>query len=377
MPGTGPRTFVLSQQEETLTFINVAAEPVPSLLRGFSAPVLLDFDYSDDQLLHLLAHDSDPFNRWEAGQRLALRCALAALAQPADAPVGAVLTPAFLDAMRGILRHAALDAAFKELALTPAVRDLYLRAARRGRPAAGACGARGDAHAAGHAHCADDWQQAFEANQNTGAYRPDPVSSGKRALAGMALTMLCLGADSDEWPARAFDRFKQAGNMTDRLNALAALVACAPSAGRRGSERVSTPCSRATNWCSTNGLRCRPARRDRDGHILPLVRQLMSHPDFHLKNPNRARSLLFSYCSGNPAAFHRKDAAGYQFWSLRVLEIDAFNPQLAARLARALDRWSRLAEPYRSAAREAIARVAAKPDLSNDVREVVSRALAD
>ncbi len=116
---------------------------------------------------------------------------------------------------------------------------------------------------------------------------------------------------------------------------------------------------------------------DRDGHVLPLVQQLMSHPDFHLKNPNRARSLLFAYCNGNPGAFHRADGAGYQFWCLRVLEIDAFNPQLAARLARALDRWSRLAEPYRAAAREAIAKVAAKPDLSNDVREVVSRALAD
>ncbi len=120
-----------------------------------------------------------------------------------------------------------------------------------------------------------------------------------------------------------------------------------------------------------------PSGRPHSETLLPLVRELMSHPDFHLKNPNRARSLLFSYCNGNQAAFHRKDAAGYQFWSTRVIEIDAFNPQLAARLARALDRWSRLAEPYRSAARDAIVRVADKPDLSNDVREVVGRALAD
>jgi aminopeptidase N len=99
------------------------------------------------------------------------------------------------------------------------------------------------------------------------------------------------------------------------------------------------------------------------------------HPDFSLLNPNRARSLIFSYCSANPGAFHRTDAAGYVFWSERVLALDATNPQVAARLARALDRWSTLAEPYRSAAREALARVAAKADLSNDVREVVSRAL--
>jgi aminopeptidase N len=103
----------------------------------------------------------------------------------------------------------------------------------------------------------------------------------------------------------------------------------------------------------------------------------MQHPDFHIRNPNRARSLIFSYCNANPAAFHRADAAGYVFWSERVIELDSMNPQVAARLARALDRWQKLAEPYRSAAREAIARVAAKTDLSGDVREVVDRALAD
>jgi len=111
--------------------------------------------------------------------------------------------------------------------------------------------------------------------------------------------------------------------------------------------------------------------------VLPAVRQLMSHPDFEPRNPNRARSVIFSYCNANPGAFHRADAAGYVFWSERVMELDSINPQVAARLARALDRWKKLAEPYRSAAREAIARVAGKTDLSNDVREVVSRALAD
>jgi aminopeptidase N len=116
---------------------------------------------------------------------------------------------------------------------------------------------------------------------------------------------------------------------------------------------------------------------DRGGHVLPLVKQLMQHPDFHLRNPNRARSVISTYCHSNPGAFHRSDAAGYVFWSERVIEIDAFNPQVAARLARALDRWKKLAEPYRSAAREAIARVAAHEPLSNDVREVVTRALAD
>jgi aminopeptidase N len=99
----------------------------------------------------------------------------------------------------------------------------------------------------------------------------------------------------------------------------------------------------------------------------------MQDPDFQIRNPNRARSLISSYCS-NPAAFHRKDASGYVFWSERVLELDSFNPQVAARLARALDRWRKLVEPYRSAAHEAIRRVAAKDDLSADVREVIDSA---
>ncbi|SLM22280.1 Aminopeptidase N [Streptococcus dysgalactiae subsp. equisimilis] len=116
---------------------------------------------------------------------------------------------------------------------------------------------------------------------------------------------------------------------------------------------------------------------DRGGDVLPHVRQLMKHSDFSLKNPNRARSVIFSYCSANPGAFHRADASGYVFWSDRVIELDALNPQVAARLARALDRWNKLAEPYRSAAREAIVRVANRPGLSKDTQEVVNRALAD
>ena len=102
----------------------------------------------------------------------------------------------------------------------------------------------------------------------------------------------------------------------------------------------------------------------------------MKHPDFSLRNPNRARSLLGAFCASNPGAFHRTDAAGYALWAEHVIELDALNPQFAARLARSLDRWSQLAEPYRSAARAAVARVAAQPDLSSGVREVISNALA-
>ena len=108
---------------------------------------------------------------------------------------------------------------------------------------------------------------------------------------------------------------------------------------------------------------------------LARARALLQHPDFSLRNPNRVRALLLALCSGNPAAFHRTDAAGYVFWAERLLELDAINPSMAARLARVMDRWNHLVEPYRSAAREAIARVAARAELSDDVREIVGRAL--
>ena len=109
--------------------------------------------------------------------------------------------------------------------------------------------------------------------------------------------------------------------------------------------------------------------------VLARARALLDHPDFSLRNPNRARSLVLALCSGNPAALHRADASGYVFWAEQVLALDALNPQMGARLARALDRWATLAEPYRSAAREAIARVAARSELSPDTREIVTRAL--
>ncbi len=115
---------------------------------------------------------------------------------------------------------------------------------------------------------------------------------------------------------------------------------------------------------------------ERDGQVFERVKSLLLHPDFSIANPNRARSLINDFCRGNPAAFHRPDGAGYSFWVDRVLALDAVNPQLASRLARSLDRWTVLAEPYRSKAREAIAQVAAAPKLSDDTGEIVSRSLS-
>ena len=372
------RMHVLTQASETLSFTGIWQDPVPSILRGFTAPVVLEHDYTDAQLLTLLANDTDPFNRWEAGQRLAMHRALGFIAQAALQPGQIALDAPYIDAMRTILRHPGLDAAFKELMLTlPGETYIseQLEQVDPQRVHAVRDAMREQLARALH----DDWQWAFETHCDTGAYRPDPVSSGRRALAGMALANLCIASRSTGdavWPGKAYQRFKDASNMTDRFNALSALV--------MGDNELAAPALLRFHTLFRNEplvldkwFALQAGAPDRDGNILPAVKRLMSHPDFNIRNPNRARSVIFSYCSANPGGFHRADGAGYVYWCDRVLELDAINPQVAARLARALDRWEKLVEPQRSAARDAIARVAARTDLSNDVREVVTRALAD
>jgi aminopeptidase N len=391
-PVHGQRTIVLTQAQEVLQFVGVPAEPVPSLFRGFSAPVILEFDYTEDQLLALLAHDSDPFNRWEAAQRLALHTALISLnagainsvapragSMPGNGPFDAqnFAQSRFVAALRDVLRDTTLDAAFKELVLTLPSETYIAEQLETVDPQAIHAVREGMRRALATA-LQSDWEAAYEANRDTGGYSPDTTSSGRRALANLSLHMLCLGSEGsarDIWHGKAFQRFKDAGNMTDRFGALSALVATgsphAPAALEKFHAMFKDEALVIDKWFALQA-----GSSDSGGNILPRVRLLMQHADFNLKNPNRARSLIFSYCSANPAAFHRTDAAGYVYWADQVLALDAINPQVAARLARALDRWKKLAQPYQDAAKHAIERVAAKSDLSNDVREVVSRALA-
>ena len=377
-PADGPnaarteRVLVLEEARSFFTFVGVDVEPVPSLLRGFSAPVILVDGLSDADLLVLLHHDTDPLNRWEAGQRLALSRLLAAVRGEAPARLDAP----FVEAMRQVLRHPTLDAAFKNLVLmlpsetylaeqlTP-VDPPRIHAVRQGMLKQLASALRAD------------WEWAFEAHQVSGAYSPDALSAGKRALANRALAMLCLdavGQGEPVWPGRAYQRFKDAANMTDRLGALGALVRShaphAEPALDRFHEIFRNDSLVVDTWFALQA-----GAPEADGSVFTRVKQLLKHPDFSTRNPNRARSLLSGFCT-NAGAFHRTDAAGYALWADHVIELDALNPQFAARLARALDRWSQLAEPYRSAARAAIARVAARADLSSGVREVITNALA-
>jgi len=372
MAGGPSRVLVLSDVSHSFTFVDVAEEPVPSLLRGFSAPVNLEDALADDDLRVLLMHDSDAFNRWEAGQRLLMQTMMAAL--HADAPLQ--LGPDTVQALRRVLRDPAIDPALKELLLTPPSEATVAERVTPADPAR--------IHALHEQtldqlalHLQPDWQWAFESHGVREGYRPEPDQAGRRALTNLALAMLvrhAVRSGDPVWPGRALQRSKDAGNMTDRLGALSALVEAhselAAGALQRLYEQFADEPLVVDKW-----FMLQATASEREGRVFARVRELMQHRAFTLKNPNRARSLISALCLRNPGAFHRADAAGYVFWAERVIELDALNPQLASRVARALDRWTHLAEPYRSAAREAIARVAMRADLSADVREIVTKAL--
>ena len=373
---------VLTEQEQTFVFDGVSSEPVPSLFRNFSAPVIFNSGLNPKELLTLLAHDCDPFNQWDAAQRLCVDTALNAIQSPALPQQ--ILNADLIEGLRTVLRNESLDSAFKEVVLTlPS--ESYLAEQLAELDPVKVHQVREKMREEMAIALFADWDWAYHSNHQTGSYSPDPLSCGRRALSGLALSQLCLAeslnnkdssGQQDTWAHIAFRDFEHADNMTQRMHALNALMSCGHPKAKEALD-LFYKLFKNDPLVMDKWFAVQASSNSRGGDLLAKVRTLMLHEDFEIKNPNRARALIFSYCVANPSAFHRSDASGYVFWSERVLEIDAFNSQVAARLARALDRWKKLVEPYRTAAYEALKRVSAKPDLSNDVREVLTRALSD
>jgi aminopeptidase N len=372
------RVLVLDEARQFFTFVDVDEPPVPSLLRGFSAPVALADGLGDEELLVLLAHDPDPFCRWEAGQRLALSRLLAGTHAAAAGGTPAEPDAPFVEAMRSVLVDPVLDPALKTLVLVPPGEGYVAEHLETVDPPA--VHAAREAMRRGLARALRaEWEHAFESHQTPGAYVPEAGPAGRRALANLALGMLCLDAvqrGETAWPGRAFQRVKDAGNMTERQGALVALVHARSELAARAFEhfhaRFANEPLVVDKWFMLQATA--PEHGDA---VFDRVRALLAHPDFTLANPNRARSLVGAFTGRNPGAFHRPDGAGYAWWADRVLALDALNPKLAATTARHLDRWRKLAEPYRRHARTALDRVAASGALSSDTREIVDRALAD
>ena len=360
----------LTAVSQKFTFTRVSEKPTASILRDFSAPVVLDYDYTDRELLHLFKHDSDPVNRWEAGQRLAMARLLSLTAAVATGAKLA-LDALFIDAMRTILTDQSLDSGFREQALLLPSESMVAEQMDGVNPQAIHLARQFIRRTIG-AQLKDELRAQYEANLTPGEYSPDAVSAGRRGLKNLALAYLCAAAD----PIGALlarEQYDNARNMTDRVAALASLIHAradnAEVALQQFYQEFEGEALVVDKWFSIQA--------GAPGSDVAQVRSLMRHQAFTMKNPNRARSLIFAFCNGNPAQFHAADGSGYAFWAEQVMTLDAINPQVASRLARSMDRWRRYAPALQSQMKKALQQVAGMKKLSNDVREIVSKALAN
>jgi aminopeptidase N len=373
----------LTGADQTFVFSGVTEQPTPSILRDFSAPVVLKYGYNDAELVLLFSHDSDPVNRWEAGQRLAMS-RLTRLAGVFSASNGAAsmdLDDVFIDAMRKMLVDDTLDPNFREQALLLPSETMIADQMEVVDPMAIHI-ARQFVRADIGARLRSELLAQYQANQTPGEYSPDAESIGKRALKNLALAYLCAAPDA-ETIALAREQFENATNMTDRVAALGALVharAAGASAGVDAAAIADDALQAFYDEFKDEALvvdKWFAMQAAAPTTNVAAVRALMRHPAFTLRNPNRARSLVSTFCAGNPVGFHAPDGSGYAFWAEQVIALDALNPQVASRLARAMDRWRRYAPALQAQMKKALQQVAGLAKLSNDVREVVSKALAN
>jgi aminopeptidase N len=364
--GATTRVLSVKAPEERFVFVDVPRKPVPSLLRDFSAPVYLRFDYPDAELAHLMAHDSDAFNRWEAGQRLATNLMLKCIA------AGRLEVPAaFAEAFGRVLHGADADPAFAAEALAlPAetfiaeqmalVDPDAIHVTRRGLRRSLAQALRGPL------------LEAYTRLAVPGPYSPDAASAGRRSLRNLCLAYLMELAD-DEVRALCMRQFERADNMTDAMAALTAL------ANADCPEREPALAAFYAKWKHEALVVDKWLRTQSTAHLpdaLARVQGLLGHEAFTLKNPNKVYALIGGFGYGNHVRFHAADGSGYAFMAERVIELDALNPQVAARMARTFDRWKKFDAGRQAHARAALERIRDVPKLSKDVAEIVTKALA-
>ena len=370
LPGS-ERLLQMTATTQSFVFNDIDEEPVPSLLRDFSAPVILEFDYTPEQLTLLLAHESDAFNAWEAGQRLASTLILDAAAAIA-AGQAPVWPASFVDAARRLLQtQTQRGAAFVAEALTLPGESTLAEAMDVVDPDA--------LHAARNAlrrHLAEQLEGEFAglyaALAPSAPYAPTSEQAGRRALRN-----LCLGylteLDTAESRRLAMQHFRQADNMTDQFAALSVLANIIDDCPER-QEALDAFYGRwqhealvVDKWLQVQSTSRRP-------DTLATVKALTAHPAFDIGNPNKIYALIRAF-GANLARFNAADGSGYAFIADRILELHDRNPQVASRLARCFDRWKKFDAGRQAHARQALERVRDHAGLSRDVLEVVTRAL--
>jgi aminopeptidase N len=363
--------LVLDAAEKTFTFGDIAERPVLSINRGFSAPIKLDSDLTAADLSFLAAHDSDPFNRWQALQTTAMRLLVGNVARLRDG--GAPRQDdVLIAAMAAILGDKALEPAFMALALSPPGEGDIAREIGKDVDPDAIYRARAALRADIGGRLEPALAKAYDALAVAGPYSPDATAAGKRALRNVALDLMAAGGAALAI-ARAKQQYDAADNMTDRFAALATLslhnVPERSAALANFYERYAADALVIDKWFSLQAMTPR-------AETLDEVRVLTGHTAFSYGNPNRVRALIGAFAQANPTQFNRADGRGYEFIADTILALDPKNPQLASRMATAFRTWRTLEPVRRALAEAALRRIKSTPSLSRDVADIVERALA-
>ena len=366
-------TLELTQASKTVVFENVLEEPIPSLLRGFSAPVKLEFAYSRDQLLHLMRYDSDSFNRWEACNQLALGI-LQGLIDDVLAERELILDERLIEAYRALLADKSADPAMVALMLALPSEAYLSEVADVIQVSAIHC-ARQFARRTLARALKTEFMAIYKANNTSETYAATGSQIAQRSLKNTALAYLVQTGDGDAIQL-ANTQFQNADNMTDTSTALVALVNCpVGDAQKLAKQALATFYSRwldeslvVNQWFQIQAWSTVAGGLER-------VKALMQHPAFDIKNPNKVRAVIGAFCSGNAINFHGGEGEAYSFLADQVLVIDALNPQVASRLMTPLTKWRKYPEPLSGRMKAQLQRVLASPQLSKDVYEIVNKSL--
>jgi len=364
--------FALEAPSRSLTFREVARRPALSALRGFSAPVNVENDLTEADHLTLLKRDSDPFNRWQSLQTLAVDLLKHSVRKIRDGGAPHV-DPAFVTAYGSVIDDALssrIDPAFAAYSLQlPSEADIAREIGRDVDPDAIRAAREALRGRVGRAH-AGALKTLHAQMANPGPFSPDPASAGRRSLRNGALAMFVAG-DGIDGPRLASQQYSAAENMTEKFGALVALSNLAGSPRESAFENFGRVYAAEPlildKWFA---LQAQIGEKD----TLGRVQTLMRHHAFSLSNPNRTRALIGGFAA-NQTQFNRADGAGYQFLADIVLRLDGSNPQIAARLLTALRSWRSLEAGRREKAEAALGRIAAQDKLSADVRDIVTRSL--
>ena len=353
----------MTQAKQSFRFEGLASKPVPSILREFSAPVILERDTSNAERAFLLAHDSDLFNRWEAGNALAREARIAMVLE------GAAPDSAYLDALQKLVRDDDLDPAFRALVLQPPSQsDIAQALFERGHtPDPQKIDDAAETFALTLAQkLADSLPRLYADTTIDGGYSPDAISAGKRALNGRILSLLTRLDGADQ----ASRQYYAADNMTQQLTALSCLMKAEKGGVQSAAFHTQWQEDRLVmdKWFALQ-VACAPANQ-----AAAIASDLTAHPLFTLKNPNRFRAVMGALAGHHPG-FHHSSGAGYRLLADNLIALDGLNPQTTARMCTAFQTWKRYDSPRQALIRSQLERIKSTKGLSRDTNEMVSRIL--